>query len=474
MPPADTPSKSPRHHRRKTRNTSIPQNNGSDLFDDFASRQIKSDPELPEQAMETHPSQTPPRPGPSPHVQGGPVETMEKRRQTPRKNQGARRNGSSPVAKLRSTPQPSHQTQSLTPGKKTNTPSQAYAGPTFHASPAASSLPMPKFFSKSVPEVNKRPSMQSMTEKENAESSSEQSEGSPTPAFAPRISEEQLPEDSPLDFFFKADREQKERQRKEQNPPSSSQNPLKSISDAISNRPYSHHSTNGSLGAVFPIEMESKEPALTSHEQAFSDPTADSVIRNSSKLSTYVEVKETPQQFEQRRAKTLALKKLLLSSVPLESGPDSSHEQASRSDELTPVVSSSQERNGASSSQLHKQIAAQTAQQMSPYPRPASNLRKEVSASALPEDGQTPELPATPTPSRARTGFHSTSTNGGSGPSSNVTQSPASAINTFKRSIGVPNEAAVQTSPYKSMEDDLRRILKLNILPTDDTTSVRS
>ena len=43
----------------------------------------------------------------------------------------------------------------FTPGRDSGTPSRAYAGPTFHASPAASSLPMPKLFSRSLPNVNK-------------------------------------------------------------------------------------------------------------------------------------------------------------------------------------------------------------------------------------------------------------------------------------------------------------------------------
>ncbi|MCJ1427083.1 hypothetical protein MMC29_004986 [Sticta canariensis] len=39
-----------------------------------------------------------------------------------------------------------------TPSRSTATPSQAYAGPLFHASPAASALPIPKWFSKTVNE----------------------------------------------------------------------------------------------------------------------------------------------------------------------------------------------------------------------------------------------------------------------------------------------------------------------------------
>ena len=84
---------------------------------------------------------------------------------------------------------------------------QAYAGPTFQASPAPSSLPVPKFFSKSVPNVAAPPSLEARMagEKtpENEQSSPEPSHVSP-PSAAPQ---------SPLDLFFKADRAEKEKSR---------------------------------------------------------------------------------------------------------------------------------------------------------------------------------------------------------------------------------------------------------------------
>lgn len=83
---------------------------------------------------------------------------------------------------------------------------QAYAGPTFQASPAAAALPMPKFFSKSVPNVTAQPSLQGRLAGEKTPeeqgSSPESDRVSPVPLRQTQ---------SPLDLFFKADRAEKER-----------------------------------------------------------------------------------------------------------------------------------------------------------------------------------------------------------------------------------------------------------------------
>lgn len=89
-----------------------------------------------------------------------------------------------------------------------NTPlvEQAYAGSTFQASPAASALPKPKFFSKSVPNISGQPSSQGRLAGEKTPeeqfSSPESDRVSPVPLHQTQ---------SPLDLFFKADRAEKER-----------------------------------------------------------------------------------------------------------------------------------------------------------------------------------------------------------------------------------------------------------------------
>lgn len=89
-----------------------------------------------------------------------------------------------------------------------NTPvaEQAYAGPTFQASPAASALPVPKFFSKSVPNITGQPSLQGRLAGEKTPeeqfSSPESDRVTPVPVRQAQ---------SPLDLFFKADRAEKQR-----------------------------------------------------------------------------------------------------------------------------------------------------------------------------------------------------------------------------------------------------------------------
>lgn len=94
---------------------------------------------------------------------------------------------------------------SITPGKAT-----AYAGPTFHASPAANALPIPKFFSKSVPSGNAKSGLQARMEQEPEKS--DESDKADSPPVVQAVAPAPVPEranESPLDFLFKADKEQK-------------------------------------------------------------------------------------------------------------------------------------------------------------------------------------------------------------------------------------------------------------------------
>lgn len=101
--------------------------------------------------------------------------------------------------------------------KPTQTPakSTAYAGPTFHASPAASALPLPRFFSKSVPADTPGQSLQARLEQEKEHSDKSESPGQeeatpakPAPAQPTAVGLPR-PSESPLDVFFRADREEK-------------------------------------------------------------------------------------------------------------------------------------------------------------------------------------------------------------------------------------------------------------------------
>lgn len=107
------------------------------------------------------------------------------------------------------------------------TPMKAYAGPTFHASPAPSSLPIPKFFSKSVPSGTAHPSLASRLERE--ENLSPQVEANSSTSGSSPAMEDAKPQtsvarhESPLDVFFKADKAEKSNRKSLGAAPSSDQ-----------------------------------------------------------------------------------------------------------------------------------------------------------------------------------------------------------------------------------------------------------
>ena len=385
-------------------------------------------------------------------------------RQTPKKKSGGVRNGTPPNPKDHTIPRPKNQTHSsMTPVQQSTTPMQYYAGPTFHASPAASSLPMPKFLSKSVPEASKNPSLRTATTQEIGETSSEQSEDSPTPVSVQSMNQQPPREESPLDIFFKADRQEKERQRREQEAE-------KGTTQIDRPQYHSRQSTNGSMGGLFPLELENKEPPKVAHDEApaFSQ-TAQN--RDTPPPTASAVVPETPEQLQQRKAKTAALKKFLYSpSTTGEVTLDPTSDLTSKPPISAP--GNTRPRRQTGNSPVQQQLAIQKSRQMSPGPRPSSHLRREVSASTLPESGSMSELPATPTPSRSRNAYRSTPEESQRRPlfdgiGSNYAEPTPSRPNPSP-------EPMTEWSPYKKMEDDLRRILKMDGLPSDGATGVPS
>ena len=137
-------------------------------------------------------------------------------------------------------PAPSHaHFTSESPVPITSTPmKQAYAGPTFHASPAASSLPKPKFFSKSVPSAAPTSTLQARLDADPSQSGTETpSPESDAPVEPVRPQPQRTPiarEESPLDLFFNADRAEKARL---QSPPAARSTP--SLVNSSSSRPSS-------------------------------------------------------------------------------------------------------------------------------------------------------------------------------------------------------------------------------------------
>lgn len=127
----------------------------------------------------------------------------------------------------------------------------AYAGPTFHASPAPSALPIPKFVSKSVPPKT-RSGPPTPPPDEGSDSGSSPS---PSPSRAP-IPVPTRHQDSPLDMLFKADRA--ERARTGNYSPASA--PFSSPNQHSGNARPQHvkQDSYSSLNAPFPIELDAE------------------------------------------------------------------------------------------------------------------------------------------------------------------------------------------------------------------------
>ena len=366
-----------------------------------------------------------------------------------------------------------------TPKRPNETPVKAYAGPTFHASPAASSLPIPKFISRSVPNVDKASSLTSMMQQEAVDTTSE-SESSPFLAKSRLTQDHQIREDSPLDIFFQADRDAKAKAQAQIASPAGSDG-LR----PVSTKDVRHHSrqpTDSSVGGIFPLEMDGAAAETTSSRT--------NSERNTPAAKT---ITKADDKDEQRKAQTLELKKLLYSPKPQCSATSSpcsgiaSKGLSSPSPKATPrggspklvldSTSRDQQRHALLLALAQKQISGTgTNIAFAPQRPPSSKLREEVSVPSSP-GGQPPELPATPTQTRVQK--TSTPTNDHTRQYQNSYPSPYPSLPSgFTPPAKPPGGFQKTTSPHsmdaKNIEQDLRRILKLDVLGGDDVNGVRS
>ena len=150
----------------------------------------------------------------------------------------------------------------------------AYAGPTFHASPAASALPMPKFLSKSVPDPNADQGLQALMEREEAKDDHEVQANEPRNSS---LSTQAV--QSPLEIFFRADREEKARRvvsSPGHNSPSSRASPLSTRHQTPADRdlsavgsPFKRPVSTGQYGKeMFMMELNDSSPERASVQNA--------------------------------------------------------------------------------------------------------------------------------------------------------------------------------------------------------------
>lgn len=218
------------------------------------------------------------------------------------------------------TPRSTSHSKPQTPARTSGTPSHAYAGPTFHASPAASALPTPKIFSKSVPEQKKGSGLKAMMDGEADEASIDQSDGSPT---LRRSRLDQVEQVRDLEFLFNAHRAEKAREKKESTvrveldgfeAPSKSPEPENSPDIQGGHGRSSRHITNGSYGGLFSMDLEdsARSPKPLRHELFQSQSVSN--VSNSTLSTSGAEAQAA--QDKHRKAKALKLKNLLQSPEP--------------------------------------------------------------------------------------------------------------------------------------------------------------
>ena len=133
--------------------------------------------------------------------------------------------------------------------KPTPTAIAAYAGPTFHASPAPSALPLPSFYSKSVPD-----SPSTLAAKANNDQDSSSAASGDSPPFAAAG----LANSNLLDTLFSSGKDENERARSAQSDVGPFRPPTDSPANGMvtPNQRPPMRSNHGSSSSLFKMEMD--------------------------------------------------------------------------------------------------------------------------------------------------------------------------------------------------------------------------
>ncbi|KAJ5855690.1 uncharacterized protein N7529_009634 [Penicillium soppii] len=175
--------------------------------------------------------------------------------------------------------------------------SAAYAGPTFHASPAPSSLPMPKFLPKSAPDADLVPPLE--TDSDSADLSPSEQETTPSRRRSRISNVNQEPQPTTaLDFMFQAAKKAKERNSTSSTDVSRIRSPQ--------TEPVARHNSGG-MGTV-DMDNSRYSPIGPSFATSYQDRMA--ALRPSS-VPQSTEISDA-----ERKAKTEQLKDLLLNPRP--------------------------------------------------------------------------------------------------------------------------------------------------------------
>ena len=247
---------------------------------------------------------TPPRgTPPSPSRDGNPTydssNTLSEGAVKKKNYKGKKRNNfatSSPAANANKHRQTASQPMVNSPPRAQDSP--RYAGPTFHASPAPSALPIPTFFSKSVPASGFPHSRET-----EDESQDEPGQSTPSKPKSVPLEQSEVGEPSPLDFLFKAARDARNAAGSIPNGNGQSRQ-----GSPVPQRQPSQ--PDGVPGSVFPFELENNESKSIQIGPSFATPYKErmNALRSSSSPSPS---NDRCLDEEQLKAKSDALKGLL-------------------------------------------------------------------------------------------------------------------------------------------------------------------
>lgn len=374
-----------------------------------------------------------------------------------------------------------------TSAKPIPTPSTtAYAGPTFHASPAPSSLPIPSFYSKSVPDS---PGFKELQARKGASTFS--GNDSPTPSAAQTVATQPQREASPLDLFFRADREEKARARNASpfhisdsetgplSPPSESDG-YNSTAAGQQGTKRSTHFAGGSTSALFAMELDGTNIPGKPYGPAFSTPYNERIRAARSNVTSPQSLSQTAQEQPKPQDQSEALKAYLFSTTPSASpsakGPDRSSDTVDtspfkpRSDDLlgsalgTPC-SKSVKRPPNIPYRNTSSYSTPVVARQPPLGGPrSSGLRREVTPDKTPGQSLQHVHSSYPTPlsSSRHSGNHFSMISPGFAPNCSTSYPSVSSSTLTSGNSGVE---------LKEMEDSLRRILKLDVVTNPNIQS---
>ena len=384
---------------------------------------------------------------------------------------------------------------------------QAYAGPTFHASPAPSSLPVPKFFSKSVPNVDQ----QSLEARIAGEKTAEKASSSPESDVASPNPPSRAAQQSPLDIFFQADRAEKEKSRSgsmqspemmaRPMPPATAPNArsgkgafLRELSgddgDNLSPKSVPHNSrhlsltqtTNSSLGK--PVPSSNGDSTLEAHTRNLKDML-------SIKPDTSQSLNATPPHPLRAHSNPRAPEAEYQTPSPFQrstSGPSTTTPTAQQQNHyslhygnrnLSPLFKAARGDTPSRPSGLRQQELAGdvapkagSAMNMPPQPQPPppqidpnsfsrNYLDQQIRSS---QPGQMSHLPHTNGTNTARTSSPSAPVPPNSFQHGVNYAGPPSSSYSGSASGATPRTGSTNSRDITTMEDDLRRMLNLNVL----------